>query len=108
MNRLTLNLSQYLVIAMIDWLKPREQTGMVGPDCISTIWMASARAGRHWRRGRRRLSLLGARVLAQLVAWQERRWQRHALRYLDDGMLKDIGISRADAEREAAKPFWRR
>ena len=41
--------------------------------------------------------------------WQafERQRQRRALLRLDDHMLKDIGISRCDAEREAAKPFWR-
>ena len=32
---------------------------------------------------------------------------RHQLRALDDRMLKDIGLSRADAEREGAKSFWR-
>lgn len=36
----------------------------------------------------------------------EAREQRRALLGLSDVMLKDIGISRADAEREAARPFW--
>jgi uncharacterized protein YjiS (DUF1127 family) len=26
---------------------------------------------------------------------------------LDDAMLKDVGLGRGDAFREAAKPFWR-
>jgi uncharacterized protein YjiS (DUF1127 family) len=43
-----------------------------------------------------------------LLAWQDRSRQRHHLESLDDYMLKDIGLSRADAEREVAKPFWRR
>ncbi|HAI31261.1 MAG TPA: hypothetical protein DCM48_17305, partial [Thalassospira sp.] len=30
---------------------------------------------------------------------------RHALQHLDDRMLKDIGVTRADIERELAKPF---
>ena len=38
-------------------------------------------------------------------------WRRHASRtrlaQLNDHLLKDIGLSRADAWREAAKPFWR-
>jgi uncharacterized protein YjiS (DUF1127 family) len=38
---------------------------------------------------------------------QERRRQRRALMMLDDRLLKDVGISRLDAEREATKPFWR-
>ena len=32
--------------------------------------------------------------------------QRQALLALDDRILKDIGISRADAYREAARHFW--
>lgn len=39
--------------------------------------------------------------------WAERRRQRRALRDLDDRLLHDIGISRAAARDEAAKPFWR-
>ena len=34
--------------------------------------------------------------------------ERSVLRSLDDAMLKDIGLSRADVEAEASKPFWRR
>ncbi len=32
--------------------------------------------------------------------------QRSALRQLDERQLKDIGLSRADALREASRPFW--
>lgn len=32
--------------------------------------------------------------------------QRRALRQLDERQLKDIGLSRADALREASRPFW--
>ncbi|MBZ2167374.1 DUF1127 domain-containing protein [Marinobacter sp. F4216] len=32
---------------------------------------------------------------------------RTQLARLPDHMLKDIGVSRADAEREAQKPFWK-
>lgn len=42
-----------------------------------------------------------------LAGWQDRGLQRHKLRGLDDRMLKDIGRSRADADHEANKPFWR-
>ncbi|MFZ1427689.1 MAG: DUF1127 domain-containing protein [Geminicoccaceae bacterium] len=46
-----------------------------------------------------------------LVAWleaaHERRRQRRALADLDDRSLRDIGLSRHQAECEAAKPFWR-
>lgn len=42
-----------------------------------------------------------------LVTWLERDCQRRALLRLDERMLRDIGLSRADVEREAEKPFWR-
>jgi uncharacterized protein YjiS (DUF1127 family) len=46
-------------------------------------------------------------VLLDTVAmWQERRRQRLALASLDDHMLHDIGISRADVEAEVTRPFW--
>jgi len=36
------------------------------------------------------------------------RWrQRQALMRLDEHLLKDIGLSRADVEAEASKPFWK-
>ncbi|MGE3145159.1 MAG: DUF1127 domain-containing protein [Pseudorhodoplanes sp.] len=37
----------------------------------------------------------------------EKSGQRGVLATLDDDALRDIGISRSDAAREAAKPFWR-
>jgi uncharacterized protein YjiS (DUF1127 family) len=32
--------------------------------------------------------------------------ERQALRELDDRMLRDIGVSRSDANRESLKRFW--
>jgi uncharacterized protein YjiS (DUF1127 family) len=43
----------------------------------------------------------------RLATWAERRRERRALLRLSDAMLKDIGLGRGDAFREAAKPFWR-
>lgn len=46
--------------------------------------------------------------LAELLErWAGRRRQRLALLSLSDALLKDIGLGRGDAEREARKPFWR-
>ncbi len=42
-----------------------------------------------------------------LVTWQERANQRGQLDSLDGRLLKDMGISRAEATRESSKPFWR-
>jgi uncharacterized protein YjiS (DUF1127 family) len=48
-----------------------------------------------------------AQVVETILSWQERAAQRHQLGQLNDAMLKDIGVSRADVEGEIAKPFWR-
>jgi uncharacterized protein YjiS (DUF1127 family) len=47
--------------------------------------------------------------LARLVlhVWPERRRQRAQLRELEDHLLRDIGVTRGEALREARKPFWR-
>lgn len=42
-----------------------------------------------------------------LDRWHQRGRSRRQLMALDDRMLKDIGISRAEAEAEYRKPFWR-
>lgn len=47
-----------------------------------------------------------ARAIDTLLRWQELASQRRALLTLNARMLADIGISRADAAREAARPFW--
>ncbi len=47
-------------------------------------------------------------VVETLLRWQELSMQRQRLLELDAHMLKDIGISRADAVREAKRPFWDR
>jgi uncharacterized protein YjiS (DUF1127 family) len=41
-----------------------------------------------------------------LAAWQERARQRRHLQALDDRLLRDIGLSRADVEFESSKRFW--
>lgn len=38
--------------------------------------------------------------------WLQRAHQRRTLAELDNRMLRDIGVTRAQAQREAAKPFW--
>lgn len=43
-----------------------------------------------------------------LLVWQARWRERGHLHRLSDHMLKDIGISRADADHEAGQHFWRR
>jgi len=43
-----------------------------------------------------------------LSTWQERVEYRAHLQELDERLLRDIGLSRYDVQREAAKPFWRK
>lgn len=40
--------------------------------------------------------------------WFERVRERRQLHALDDRMLKDIGLTRADVEHEVQKRFWTR
>ena len=51
------------------------------------------------------------RILAaawrRLQAWRQTRGERLQLLALSDRELRDIGITRVDAIREANKPFWR-
>lgn len=49
---------------------------------------------------------LGGLLLQKAYAYNERLKQRRQLSRLDDRMLKDIGLSRADVEQETSKPFW--
>jgi uncharacterized protein YjiS (DUF1127 family) len=42
-----------------------------------------------------------------VMMWRERARQRCTLASLDDRMLSDIGLGRAEIEREADKPPWR-
>ena len=46
------------------------------------------------------------KALATLRIWHWRARTRRQLLALDDRMLSDIGLSRVEAAREAAKPFW--
>ena len=46
------------------------------------------------------------KALVTLRIWHWRVRTRRQLLTLGDRMLADIGVSRVDASREAAKPFW--
>ena len=46
-------------------------------------------------------------AVASLREWRRRTRERAELAALDDRTLKDIGLTRADAEFLSNKPFWR-
>jgi uncharacterized protein YjiS (DUF1127 family) len=54
----------------------------------------------------RRLQTLATMACNRLLRWHELSRQRRALLRLNERMLKDIGITRLEAEREARRPFW--
>jgi uncharacterized protein YjiS (DUF1127 family) len=61
------------------------------------------------RRARPRFGPAGGflvRLLGLLETWHARHQERRALVQLDDRMLKDIGLSRADVAQESGKRFW--
>ena len=55
----------------------------------------------------RRLGNGGGRLAEGGLIWLERARQRRQLAELSDHMLRDIGLTRADAWAESDKPFWR-
>jgi uncharacterized protein YjiS (DUF1127 family) len=48
------------------------------------------------------------RIRARLSEWRQFRRSRAELAKLDERMLRDIGLTRADVWREINKPFWRK
>jgi uncharacterized protein YjiS (DUF1127 family) len=81
------------------------------PDLV-TVFAMLAMASPAIVSWQRRGATLGSgppwrRLLKTLRLWQERARGRQQLREFDDPMLRDIGITRLQAEAEATKPFWR-
>ena len=59
------------------------------------------------RRRRRAAGDVVTRLFVTLREWRRRAHDRAELARLDDRMLRDIGITRTDAEFLSNKPFWR-
>lgn len=60
-----------------------------------------------YARGRTSFAEQISSVWHTLALWHERARERRALAELPAELLKDIGVSRAEAMREAQKPFWK-
>lgn len=65
------------------------------------LYAADVRLRAGWLR---RLS--PTRFVEMVQSWWERSEQRSHLARLDDRMLRDIGVSHAEADRESEKWFW--
>ena len=51
-------------------------------------------------------SRLVTRLFDRALAWLDHTRQRRHLGELDDRLLRDIGVSRAEVEHEISRPFW--
>jgi uncharacterized protein YjiS (DUF1127 family) len=75
-------------------MTPRGQAALA--LVLALAWFAMRRSGH-----------AVGRALELGQTWLERSRQRRQLAELGDYMLRDIGITRAEAWFEADKPFWR-
>ena len=60
-----------------------------------------------WQASLHRLRGFLSGVRAALREWRRRRNSRLELARFDERMLRDIGLTRLDAQYEVNKPFWR-
>ena len=82
-----------------------EITLMAHKDCIDTSWrFPSNRLPRILESAAPRRLL--PNLFSRFRAWRERARSRHLLLELDDRMLRDVGLSRSDVDRECTKHFW--
>ena len=74
-------------MAAIHWYQPRQPVRR--NDAVRVV----SDAGQHF--------------VGTLREWRRRSHERAELAKLDDRMLRDIGLTRADAEFLSNRPFWR-
>ena len=69
---------------------------------------ASDKSGSYFVRPKRTKADDGlvTRLFDQLFTWLDRARQRRQLGELDDRLLRDIGLSRAEVDNEISRPFW--
>ena len=54
----------------------------------------------------RRAAWTAATAATRLAGWWRRLQERRALAALDDSLLRDVGLTRADVDREYDRPLW--
>lgn len=74
---------------------------------MSTLTSTQRIPLRQWIGIGQALRASAAMVRGTLRTWRERARSRRELRELDDYLLRDIGVSRGEADFIASKPFWR-
>jgi uncharacterized protein YjiS (DUF1127 family) len=74
---------------------------------METIRLPARSAAFPRRPGAGRLGRVLMALMELWGKWRRRARERRHLAEFSDAMLKDIGISRADAMAEFDKPFWR-
>lgn len=79
-------------------------------ECIDTIETSTAPqlSWGQWAKAGVRMVKADVLQLLKLVStWQKRSHQRRHMLQISDETLTDVGLSRADIEGEALKPFWK-
>lgn len=77
---------------------------------MAAIHLQSSRGSASELRQRAALDALGDAAdwaLGKMREWRRRSRERAQLTMLDDRMLRDIGLTHADREFLANKPFWK-
>ena len=77
---------------------------MSGPAAGATVAAMSSLIRRSSDRNAVRVF---AEIAGAVALWRRRARERRLIAALSHEQLKDMGLSRADAWREAQKPFWR-
>jgi uncharacterized protein YjiS (DUF1127 family) len=82
------------------WYAVPGDAAAIADRAPSPRWFATADITAAVRRGL-------VQIAEAFLAWHDQARERRAPMELSDQMLRDVGISRTDAHREGARPFWR-
>lgn len=76
-------------------------------DTISTSSSPKLSWGQWIKAGWAMFKADAAQLGMVMMVWQKRAQERRAMKSLSDEILADIGVSRAEMNLQADKPFWR-